>query len=365
MGARSRGAWVAACAVLVAACTVDDDFLDRELFVCDGPSTCGDGWGCLRATPYTDNFCAPDCDASCDGTCTGGEQPLCLRGCIISESGVPGKCQSDDFSCIRTSIERNDGVCYPIQSCDSDEDCGPDELCLTQLLRDLNPPDSPWPFDNLYCVPKQDAEGECPAGSAPQPFLPADAVSVCYPTCSITDPRCPPAMACLTQLHQLAPFIDGIDGPSCVLGNYGLSCQDDTNCFVGSCLDTGSAQGRICTLTCNEASRLARGCESLIDDYSLEGLFAQLECDPTAPSDDGSGLCVVRYKTNYPSCTTEPGSAYECASGLECRQLRPTEVHLCTKSCEADEDCNEGTDRRTWLYECHATLRLCLFQEEV
>ena len=172
-------------------------------------------------------------------------------------------------------------------------------------------------------------------------------------------------MACLTQLQQLALLSDEIDGPTCSLGNYGLSCTDDTNCFVGSCLDTGSAQGSICTITCNEASRLASGCENLISPFSLEGLVARLECDPEAPSSDGSGLCVLRYKINFPGCTTEPGSAYECAEGLDCRRLSTAEgmIDLCTKDCETDADCNDelGSNMDNWFYECHP-FGICLFE---
>lgn len=357
------------CAVVLFGCTVEDEFLDDDLFICDGPSVCGEGWGCQRATPYTENFCAPDCDESCDGICTGGDESLCLRGCLIDEAGHPGACQSEDFACIRTSVERDEGVCYPVQSCETDDDCGPQEICLTQYLRDLNE-DSPWRLDNMYCIPRADDAGRCPPGSAPPPFLRPGATPLCLPSCSVIDPRCPPAMACLTQLQQIAPLVDEIDGPSCVIGTYGLACQDDTNCFFGRCLDTGTAQGRICTLTCNEASAIVggAGCEGLLSPNSLSGLFARLECDPGAPSEDGSGLCVVRYKMSYPGCTSDPGSAYECIRELECRRITvgPTEITLCTKSCTTDAECNEGggPNPERWLYECHTGLGICLFRDD-
>lgn len=343
-------------------CAPDDGFLADDRFVCGGPSQCGDGWGCVRATPYADNFCAPGCDESCDGTCTGGEQPLCLRGCLIGEDGTPGSCQSADYSCIRTSIERNDGVCYPVQSCAVHEDCGPQELCLTQVLRELSRDPESLPLDNFYCVPTPDAEGRCPAGSEPADVSGPGSPEVCFQTCEVFDPRCPPGFACLTQLQQIAPYLDEVDGPSCALGTYGLSCQSDTNCFVGRCLDTATAQGEICTLTCDEASRLAGGCEELIGPHQSAWYLYRLECDEAAPSADGSGLCVVRYATNFPGCTEEPGSAYECASSLECTQVPFFAADVCTKRCTTADECNTelGADPAGWIYDCAGGF--CLFE---
>lgn len=356
---------VACIALVLSACTVDKEFLETELFTCSVSPDCGEGWGCLRGTPYAVNFCAPDCDETCDGVCTGGEEPLCLQPCLIAEDGTPGECQSEDYACVRTSIERNDGLCYPITTCDADEDCGANEICLTSYLRSLNP-DSTFPLDNLYCVPRADEGGlGCPAGSQVTPFLARGDTPICYPTCSVTDTRCPPAMACITQLQQIAPFLMGVEGPQCALGSYGLSCQDDTNCFSGRCLDTGTAQGKICTLTCGQASALASGCENLVHPYSIQGFFSRLECEPTAPSSDGSGLCIVTYKINYPNCTDEPGGAYPCASGLECRTLSTAEgsIDLCTRECTSNEDCNAGAPEP--MYECFAAgaQNICLFAD--
>ena len=140
----------------------------------------------------------------------------------------------------------------------------------------------------------------------------------------------------------------------CTIAAYGLSCQDDSNCFYGRCLESGSAQGKICTMTCNEASRIAGGCGALNKPNSLESLLYTLECDEAAPSEDGSGVCVARYSINFPGCTVEEGSAYQCASHLECREIGFGGVRICTRSCSEDRDCNEGlgSDPRRWLYEC-------------
>ena len=355
--------WLSAGLLALAAtgCSVDREFLDTELFECTVSSECGEGWGCVEATPYAVDFCAPlpdDCDATCDGVCTGGEEAFCLRPCRLADDGTPSGCASEGFRCVRTSIERNDGLCYPIATCRDDADCGAGEVCLSEYLRELNP-DNPQPFDNLYCVPRADDAGAgCPGGSSTRPFWEPTSgdIPICYPNCTVTDTRCPPAMGCLTQLQQLSA-VPGIDGPQCALGNYGLSCDDDSNCFVGKCLDIGGAQGKICTVTCAEASRLAggAGCEALIYPFSLQGLFAQLECDSALPSDDGSGLCALRYRIQFPSCT-QPGEAYPCASGLDCRRFFNEEgsFTFCTRDCELAADCNGGLPPDQWLYECNS-----------
>jgi len=345
---------------LGAACSVDGSFLDDGVFECSGPSDCGDGWGCLRATPYTDNFCAPECAGStCDGVCIGGEQPLCLRGCLIAEDGTPGPCQSEGFSCIRTSIQRDDGVCYPIDSCATHADCPSGDVCLTELFRDTMT--AAENVDNLFCVPKATAEGACPAGS--RAFSVAEGYpEPCVPQCSASDTRCPPGFACLT-------FLERVFGESyCSPGWYGLSCQDDTNCFLGQCLDSGTAQGKLCTLTCNEASRLYGGCETLgLRAWDSGPPIVTLVCASSAPSSDRSGLCVPRYGLGYPGCTPEPGSAYECRSDLECFHVTDaggTEFDMCSKRCMADGDCNTGFggDPMQWPFQCDATGMICVFR---
>lgn len=341
--------------VLLAGCAVDDSFLDTSLFPCAAASDCGQDWGCQRASPYASNFCAPRCDATnCEnGICSGDEVPLCLNACMIAEDGTPSDCQSEGFACIRTSIERDDGVCYPVRSCATSEQCDDGEVCLTEEIG-LEVGES-VPVDNLYCVPRVGEEGACPPGSSSGIGNPGMS-DLCLPSCTVSDTRCPPGFACLTQLQQLAPLVEGLSGPVCTIGSYGLSCQNDTNCFVGRCEDTGTAQGKICTITCNEASRRAGGCENLMSPYSLNGLLYRMQCDEDAESSDDSGLCVVRYNVNFPGCTLAQGSAYECASGLECLQVEFSDgtTLLCTRDCATNEDCNAELTGPE-LYECART----------
>ena len=349
-----------ATAVAALGCTVEDAFLDRQLFLCNSPDDCGAAWGCMEPTPYSAGYCAPRCDANdCDGICTGDTHPLCQNTCYIADDGTPSRCQSEDFACVRTSYERNEGICAPQVTCEVDEDCGAEEVCLTRILRELSG-DEPDPnLNNLYCVPKPDAEGVCPSGSLVTPLAVPDSPVFCQADCSVADPGCPPGFGCLTQLQRIAP-ITRLPDPICELGNYGLSCQDDTNCFVGQCRDTGSAQGKVCTISCNQASRIAGGCDNLIYPLTLEGVLYRMECDTNAVSPDNSGLCVVRYNINFP-CTRDPGSAYECSRDLSCERIDFVTgggLDMCTKACTSNATCNErlGSDPSRWLYVCATAL---------
>ncbi|MCS6798424.1 MAG: hypothetical protein NZ898_07835 [Myxococcota bacterium] len=365
--------WLGMLLGSAAGCSVDDDYLD-DLYVCSSPSQCGPGWTCTRGSPYAPDFCAPRGDAaSCEGVSTGGDDPACLDRCLIAPDGTPGACDGDGFSCVRTSSERDEGVCHPLRPCANSADCPPGEVCLREVLEAW--PDAQGDFSALYCVPAPDEAGRCREGTARNPFQREGTAPMCWPRCTVADPRCPPAFGCLTQLHNITSLFECAGDPECIEEplcspfTLGLTCQTDANCFYGRCLDTGTAQGRICTMSCNEASRRAGGCENLVNPYSLEGILFRMECDPAAPSPDGSGLCVVRYWINFPNCTREPGSAYPCASSLECRTFRvPASggtVDLCTRSCLTDVDCNQDRVPGYPLYQCRGPVgaRICLFRD--
>jgi hypothetical protein len=342
-----------ALVALVWACSVDRAPLDTKLFPCGTDSECGEGWGCVRATPIAPDFCAPLCNGTpCDGICTGGETPQCLRGCRINPDGSTSACPSNDFECVRTSVETSDGICYPVETCEQHGECASNERCLSQFLRD-QVASSTTPFDHLYCVPASTSETPCPPGfdmgseDDPEP-------SLCLAGCSMSDRRCPPGFACLDVLQYVAPYFSGIDGPVCDIGTFGLSCENDSNCFVGRCLDTTTAQGSVCTLTCNQASARYGGCTNMVSSNSLLGFFGTMECD--VDLDPDGGLCVLRYDIGFPGCTIEPGSAYECGAGLYCHTFEFVggPVNVCTRDCTMDAECNPegGPNPDEWRYSC-------------
>ncbi|MEM9068263.1 MAG: hypothetical protein AAGE52_07140 [Myxococcota bacterium] len=343
--------WVLLVGLLVG-CSVDDGFLNRDLFPCEGPGDCGDGWGCVRASPYATDFCAQNCeDLSCDGICTVQfGQALCLRGCRFDPEGNPSACPGDGFSCIRSSAETDEGVCYPVTSCQSGADCAPDELCLSELVGVAT---SSPEANGYYCVPRP-SEGMCPARSNP---LAIDAAGneLCVATCAPPDTRCPPGFGCLLQS---AVFAEAGTDVLCFPGLYGVACDDDTNCLLGRCLDTGDA-GKQCTLSCDEANRLAGGCGNL---SSLANAVDALgfECDPAANEGEDGGLCVTRSGVGF-LCTTPESNAYVCENDLECRSFAFDGgiVRLCTRACLVDQQCNRfGED----VNYCEITVRggICL-----
>lgn len=330
----------------LAGCTVDEEILDRRLFECDVESDCGEGWGCVHATPYAPDFCAPRCGdgQSCDGVClrqqtSTGAQRLCLRGCRIFEDGTTSACP-DGFSCIRTSVQDDEGVCYPAKDCEQSAACGPEELCVSEVARPLaTQVGLEVETDNFYCVPKPNASGQCPVRS--QPVALGTGAELCVATCDPPDTRCPPGAGCLQQLTLL-----GIEASvPCIPGVYGVPCDDDTNCVVGRCRNTGEP-GRMCTVTCDQAARLAGGCGNLLSVDLLDDIY-DMECAPGAGEGDGEGLCVARYEMGFP-CTPPETDAYRCVEELECRHLAFGDeegMKRCTKTCTEDGECvSDGDD---------------------
>ena len=319
--------------VVLAGCRVDGGFLDEDLFACSVDRDCGEGWGCVRGSPYATDFCAPSCDAeTCDGVCTtAGDVPLCLRDCRIRDDGTATECEGEGFECIRISAERDEGVCYPVSSCDSSAECAAGEICLADFVA-FAPGAA---TDHYYCVPLDVGEG-CPARS--QPIDIGGSAPLCLATCNPPDSRCPPGFGCL---EQAAVFSD--EEVVCFPGIYGVPCSDETNCVLGSCMDTGASKQ--CTVTCDEAARLAGGCANLPGLASVVGALG-FECDPTANGGEGGGLCVTRSSIGF-VCTTPESDAYVCERGLDCRRLPSAEgeVRFCTRDCEIDQQCIDGGNR--------------------
>jgi len=334
--------------VLVAAglglggCRVDRGYLDRQLFSCDVASDCGAQWGCVRASPYASDFCATDCDAqSCDGICTEqGASGLCLRGCRIQEDGSTSSCPTSGLSCIRISTESDDGVCYPVDSCTADADCPDGGLCLGSVAAAVPGVSR---TDNFYCVPRPKADGTCPLRSVPTNI--GFGGDICLATCASSDTRCPPSFGCLTQLGLFNP---GADIP-CFPGFYGTPCDDDTNCLLGRCIDTGDS-GRQCSIGCDEATRLYGGCGNLVS-IGIISPTLTLECDPSlASAEEPGGLCVTHYGVGFPCA---PGSdAFPCAAGLSCTRFTSAagEIDLCTQRCFGDRQCNMGEAPRNYCF---------------
>ncbi len=327
-------------------CSAERDIDDR-IYGCAVDSDCGEGFGCFLGAPYADDFCAPVCDASCDGTCVRqGERELCLRGCRIFDDGSTSMCASRGLECIRISTESDEGVCYPAKKCDDLDDCGDNEVCLS-ILAGLGATDGNR--NNFYCVPAPvGPEQECPVRSLALPIT--EDVSMCLATCVPPDTRCPPGFGCVDQ----AAF-GGRDGDTfCLPGLYGVPCNDDTSCLRGRCIDTGPA-GKMCTLSCNDAVRAAGTCNALPNiGFVWDAL--SFECDETAPGD--GGLCVTRSNIGF-ICTEPDSTIYTCSEGLFCEApaFAPEGVRVCTKVCAGDSECT--TNNIDYAY-CERSIDRCV-----
>ena len=332
------------------ACSVDDTIAHDGLFPCVTDADCGDGWGCFRAAPIARDFCAPLCErVACDGICAGTDTPTCLRGCRIAVDGSSAGCPTD-FSCVRTSGENDDGVCFRCKLAHSTAIVVPMNVAWgTPCKRPIQTRRSDL---TTYIVSRFRRMSLVPLDTNFHHWGPMG--DLCLAACSISDTSCPIGAGCLTLLQRVSNVLPSLGGPVCEVGTFGRSCQDDTNCFIGRCLDSGTAQGKVCTLSCDRASALAGGCQNLVGPASLFGAFATMECDRTASSDDGSGLCAVRHVLSFPGCTHEERGAYPCASSLRCERvsLRMGAVDFCTRACNTTADCNSGIETIDWRYDC-------------
>jgi hypothetical protein len=346
-----RGTVTALLVVLASACSVDGSFLDADLFLCEGPSDCSDDWSCVRATPYASDFCAPDCGDECDGVCVRqGDNESCLKGCRILDDNSTSECQSADYDCIRVSAQNDDGICYPVDGCIESADCDEGEDCLTALAEAFGIGGGGLRVDNLYCVPAPEDPTQCPPRSihTDSVFSGDPGFDMCLPVCDASDTRCPPAFGCLRQLAGTGGLA------ACIPGIYGVPCDDDTNCMLGQCIDTGSG-GRFCTTTCGEAERIGFGCENISLPLNGLGLRYRLECDPEAGGGNDGGLCVPRYEIGLP-CTEPESDTFRCAAGLECIAFA-SGSRFCTKECATDDECNQtGRSRDNF---CSTILDYC------
>jgi hypothetical protein len=203
--------------------------------------------------------------------------------------------------------------------------------------------------DNLYCVPAPEDPMACPPRSVHTDEIFGTApFELCLPLCDASDTRCPPAFGCLRQLAFSAET-------PCLPGIYGIPCDDDTNCLLGRCVDTGAA-GRFCTTTCNDAERIGLGCENISGIINMIGLRWRLECDPEAGGGADGGLCVPRYEIGFP-CTEPDSDVFACADGLTCTPVGTGDVRICTKPCTMDGECNQSG--RSGDNFCSETLSIC------
>lgn len=332
MGARALGAVLA----LVCGCSVQrPSDLEARLWSCESTAECLDGWACADGSVLSDDFCRPACDradpSSCDGICTRTGE--CLATCALL-GDVASDCP-DGHTCVRTDLLGDEGICAPAPACSRSSDCAAGTLCLNDAL-DLPAaiPGVEYASDNLYCVAVPDEEAErCPAGYLRVPGAEGEGAS-CLPRCDSDGARCPPGLVCLRELGYL--FAQPGTSP-CYPGTWGLPCDDDAQCLLGSCLDVGEGR-RACTFACGDADRVfgspGAGCSVLEDVGRALRLDAlSTECEQLG----AARVCVPRGTAGAP-CNDDT----LCAAGLECRAFGirgGDRMRFCSRDCASAEDC--------------------------
>ena len=309
--------------------------LEARLWSCESGVDCIDGWSCADGNVLHADFCRPACDPEDPSTCEDGictRTGECLVTCVLFGDGSSPCPQG--HTCVRTDLLGDEGLCTPAPACSRSSDCAPGTRCLNDAL-DLPAaiPGVEYASDNLYCVAVPDGSERCPAGYMLVSGAEGEGAS-CLPRCDSDGARCPPGLVCLRELGYL--FAQPGTSP-CYPGTWGLPCDDDAQCLLGSCLDVGEGR-RACTFSCGEADRVfgrpGAGCEVLED----AGRALRLDALSTACEQLGtSRVCVPRGTAGAP-CNDDT----LCAAGLGCRSfgIRGGELlRFCSRDCESAQDC--------------------------
>ena len=318
----------ALCALGLSHCRVPGaDEIDKKAYPCDpglGDSDCGStqSGSPLKCSSVLQpirgrDVCAEECAGEA-GVIT--EEYACLQNetkalrCRPSEGAAA--CPHSSLSCLRTDLERDDGLCVAMDTCSSDSECSAVfGACGTSVVRALYPAASSLKLDSLYCMAVGCmAKGTaCPAGEqCIQRVLgpAAQAPDLCLPNCD-PDGRCPPNHSCLKRLSPAYPDI-------CAPGTLGRPCETDMDCLIGQCTDVGFGY-KLCSRECRS------------DD----------DCIPFDQGDTyffcAEGRCISPESLLWPDCRTDA----DCGDpGLVCaRPSSEQELGGCRMPCAEDGTC--------------------------
>lgn len=313
-GERAAVAIALTFAALVACGTKDGQLHDR-VFACNPsgpPDQCGstrDGKAMVCYAGHLlggQDFCTAPCDPD--------QSPPDERFTCLSAGALVQKCKPragqddpryacpDQLSCYRTDLTDDEGICLMMNVCSKNADCGgPGMACAATLVAEVLAGAGSLATDGLQCV----HEG-CGAVGSPCPLDHAClrkvysgkmSPDICVPTCDKS--RCPPNFSCARK-DDWAPGAPAI----CVPGVPGTRCDDDDDCVIGACLDTG-AGFHVCTLPA--PCRPVDYCAAL---DSPDDMFVCAEGVPGQPR------CVNTRPLSGPNCATTrdcvAGSGRQC-----------------------------------------------------
>lgn len=246
-------------AVLAAfGCRVDQAKFDNRVFTCDiagsdpgcGTDDNGKDMACFAARQIgAIDFCAKSCKAA---TATPIDGAVCLGSDIELAS-----CQPDDdsgcgpgFSCYRTDLLSNEGVCTTMKPCGVDSDCKDPvrSVCAATFLASVYAQADNLKRNHLYCLQtgcKASGTFCSPGETCLQDVIPANSnpPDICVPNCD-SKMQCPPNFLCYRKVStSITPNV-------CIPGLLGFTCDSTIDCMLGECTANGIGY-KVCTASCD------------------------------------------------------------------------------------------------------------------
>jgi hypothetical protein len=322
-------------------CRAKEEQLHDRVFACDtsgAPDQCGstrDGKAMVCYPGHLlggQDFCAPPCQP--------GEAPADERFTCLSSGALVQKCKPaagrDDpqyacptkLSCYRIDLMKDEGICLMMNVCAEDKDCGGSgagKACAGTLVRGTLAGADGLATDSLQCIQAQceTLGSDCPPDQACLRKVYASGnvlPDICVPKCD--NARCPPNFSCARK-DDWAPGAPAV----CVPGIPGARCDDDDDCVIGECLDSG-AGFHVCTLS--------TPCRPVDYCAMLDGPVDAFMCLEGVP---GQPHCLNTRALGGSNCTTKA----DCVVGRECLWLSMFEeapMHAeCRLPCPPDRRC--------------------------
>ncbi len=273
----------------------------------------------------------------CAEQCIEGANVLTAEYACLQDQSKVARCRpsagaaacASGTRCFRTDLEADDGLCLPLNTCNSSQDCqdGMSPTCATDLIAAQYPnARSALKLDSLNCMAVGcfANQSSCPSGEqcilkvvGPMNGVP----DVCLPSCG-GNGLCPPNYSCLTNQSAAYPHI-------CVPGLLGKPCDSDLDCMIGQCLDVGYGF-HVCS----------RGCATDADCIPFDDGETYFFC--------ANDWCVSPESLTWPSCVTDA----DCKDpGLVCaRPHADDQAGACRIPCADDGSC---PSRAGIIHGCH------------
>ncbi len=305
----------------LSACVVAEP--TQELWPCTTNQDCIEGYLCTSRAGDPQRSCVAACETNddCPARAVCLPSGSCAYTCTFASDGTALAACPTGLSCGRLRYPLgaqadSTGLCSVALTCTNNMHCGEGARCASSdntQLRGLS---------NLPCAPLATESG-CPPGWI-------GSALGCLASCdeSLASVSCPPATTC--HRGSLVPVGARDSESGCYFGYYGAPCRDDSECFVGSCVEV--AEGvRQCTETCEAATFISSqpretACRTLLARSGPLGTRLVFGC----ASDAEDAPCVAHGGVGS-GCGRDDDAA--CAEQLECRG------GLCTRECFDHADC--------------------------